>query len=178
MFRNSSTHSTAFVAVVFGAQLMLSACGGESVSAFEAANQAAPQAPAQQAPAPQPVANTPAPAPAPAPQCVNCGTVRAINVVAAQGQTSGVGAALGALVGGVVGNQIGGGSGKRIATVAGVVGGAVAGNTIEKRRNSNQEYEIVVGMDNGGEQRIRVYDPGPLSVGARVSVEGDTIIPR
>jgi len=33
-------------------------------------------------------------------------------------------------------------------------------------------------MDNGGEQRIRVYDPGPLSVGARVSVEGDTIIPR
>jgi outer membrane lipoprotein SlyB len=82
------------------------------------------------------------------------------------------------LVGGLVGNQVGGGTGRSIATVAGVVGGAYAGNKIEKNRNSSQELEIVVSMDNGGQRSIRVTDTGGLAVGSRVSVEGNTIIPR
>jgi outer membrane lipoprotein SlyB len=190
MFHHSSMYKVPLAAVVLGAELLLSACGGESISAFEAAAQAAPQnTAAQQAPAP---ASAPAPARAPAPppaptayspppvqqSCANCGVVSAINAIATSGQSTGIGAAVGALVGGLVGNQIGGGDGKKVATVAGVVGGAYAGNKIEQRRNGSQELEVVVTMDNGGQQRIRVYDAGGLSVGSRVSVEGNTLIPR
>jgi uncharacterized protein YcfJ len=42
------------------------------------------------------------------------------------------GTAIGAVVGGVIGNQVGGGDGKKIATAAGAVGGAYAGNRIQK----------------------------------------------
>jgi outer membrane lipoprotein SlyB len=173
MLRTSSAFKTSALALVISAQLVLSACGGESVSAFEAASQAAPAAPAAAAPAPQPVAAAPAPVQQ---VCNTCGVVTSINMVSSQGQTSGVGAAVGALVGGLVGNQVGGGSGKRVATVAGVVGGALAGNTIEQRRNSNQEMEVVINMDNGGERRVRVFDTGPLSVGSRVTVDGNNNI--
>ncbi|MGQ0701232.1 MAG: glycine zipper 2TM domain-containing protein [Panacagrimonas sp.] len=41
---------------------------------------------------------------------------------------------LGAVVGGVVGHQFGGGSGKKLATVAGAVGGGVAGKKIDENR--------------------------------------------
>lgn len=44
---------------------------------------------------------------------------------------SGAGALLGAVAGGAVGNQIGGGSGRAVATMAGVIGGAMLGNNIE-----------------------------------------------
>ena len=47
--------------------------------------------------------------------------------------SSGGGALLGAIVGGVLGNTVGGGSGRALATMAGVVGGAVAGDHIEGR---------------------------------------------
>ena len=174
MLRKSFTYKAPLVALVISAQLLLSACGGESVSAFEGNSQAGT------APAAQPVAAAPAPAPAPVQQvCTNCGTVSSIINVSSDGQASGVGAAVGALVGGLVGNQIGGGSGRRIATAAGVVGGAVAGHKIEQNRNGGtQEYDVVVTMDNGGERRIRVGNTGGLTVGSRVSVDGNTIIPR
>jgi uncharacterized protein YcfJ len=48
-------------------------------------------------------------------------------------QNSAVGIGLGAVVGGLLGNQVGGGRGKTIATVAGALGGAYAGNEIAKR---------------------------------------------
>lgn len=51
--------------------------------------------------------------------------------VAVQNPTSGAGALMGAIAGGVVGNQIGGGSGRALATVAGVMGGAIMGDRIE-----------------------------------------------
>ncbi len=40
------------------------------------------------------------------------------------------GALLGSVVGGVLGNQIGGGNGRKLATVAGVIGGGLIGNQI------------------------------------------------
>ena len=51
--------------------------------------------------------------------------------VAVQNPTSGAGALMGAIAGGAIGNQIGGGSGRAIATMAGVMGGAIMGDKIE-----------------------------------------------
>lgn len=51
--------------------------------------------------------------------------------VAVEQPRSGAGALLGAVAGGAVGNQIGEGSGKAVATLAGVIGGAMLGNRIE-----------------------------------------------
>lgn len=50
------------------------------------------------------------------------------------------GMVIGAVVGGLVGNQVGGGSGKKLATVAGVVGGAYAGREIDRRHVGGQKY--------------------------------------
>jgi uncharacterized protein YcfJ len=67
-----------------------------------------------------PVQRAPAPAPAPAPQ------------------NSAVGIGLGAVVGGLLGNQVGDGKGRTLATIAGAVGGAYAGNEIAKRNQQEQ----------------------------------------
>ncbi|WP_333841282.1 glycine zipper 2TM domain-containing protein [Limnohabitans sp.] len=47
------------------------------------------------------------------------------------GQKSGAGAAMGAIAGGVIGNQMGQGTGNALATMAGLVGGALLGEKIE-----------------------------------------------
>lgn len=49
-----------------------------------------------------------------------------------------LGTAAGAVIGGVVGNQIGGGNGRKIATVAGVLGGGYAGREIQRNIESGQ----------------------------------------
>lgn len=77
-------------------------------------------------PAPQPVryaepayrAAPPAPTPAPVQQGPNY-----------------VGVATGAVIGGLIGNQVGGGNGKKLATLAGVIGGGYVGNEIAKRNS-------------------------------------------
>ena len=51
--------------------------------------------------------------------------------MAVQNPSSGAGALMGAIAGGVVGNQIGGGSGRALATMAGVMGGAIMGDKVE-----------------------------------------------
>ena len=58
--------------------------------------------------------------------------------VAVQNPTSGAGALMGAIAGGAIGNQIGGGSGRALATMAGVVGGAIMGDKIENPGNQIQ----------------------------------------
>jgi outer membrane lipoprotein SlyB len=63
--------------------------------------------------------------------CVNCGTVEAVNIIEVKGDGNYLGTIGGGLIGGLLGNQVGGGSGKKVATVAGVIGGALAGHTIE-----------------------------------------------
>ena len=51
--------------------------------------------------------------------------------VVTEGQKSGAGAVMGAIAGGAVGHQVGGGNGRALATMAGVIGGAVLGDKIE-----------------------------------------------
>lgn len=48
-------------------------------------------------------------------------------------QPSYVGIGTGAVIGGLIGNQIGGGNGKKLATVAGIIGGGYLGNEIANR---------------------------------------------
>ncbi len=52
------------------------------------------------------------------------------------------GTAIGAVAGGLLGNQVGGGSGKKIATAAGAVGGAVAGRKIQEHQQNKTETVI------------------------------------
>jgi len=49
-----------------------------------------------------------------------------------------VGVATGAVIGGLIGNQVGGGNGKKLATLAGVIGGGYLGNEIAQRNAGNR----------------------------------------
>lgn len=44
-----------------------------------------------------------------------------------------VGIGAGAVIGGLLGNQVGGGNGKKLATLAGIIGGGMIGNEIQNR---------------------------------------------
>ena len=107
--------------------------------------------------------------------CNACGVVRSITAVSTDGQASGAGAVIGGIVGGVAGNQVGGGSGRQVATVAGVIGGAVLGNEIEQNRNASSSYNVVIDMEGGGQQVIAMQDVGGISAGSRVRVQGSTV---
>ena len=51
----------------------------------------------------------------------------------APAQPSYVGIGTGAVIGGLIGNQVGGGNGKKLATLAGIIGGGYLGNEVAKR---------------------------------------------
>ena len=59
----------------------------------------------------------------------------------------------------------------------GAVGGAVAGNQIEKRRSEKVVgYRVSVRMDDGDTRSVRVDSRDGLEVGVRVRVEGNQLI--
>lgn len=94
-----------------------------------------------------------------------------------QGRTTGAGAIIGGIAGGVIGNQIGGGSGRDVARIAGIAGGAIAGNAIEKNNRTQvvETYRISVQTDNGS---LRAYDLSSLNdlrTGDRVRIENGQI---
>ena len=108
--------------------------------------------------------------------CMDCGTVRSITQVNEGGRSTGGGAVLGAIIGGIAGHQVGGGTGQDIATAAGAVGGAIAGNEIEKnRRGDNVVYDVRVRMESGSERVITVADTRGLRPGDEVIVDGNQI---
>jgi outer membrane lipoprotein SlyB len=86
--------------------------------------------------------------------CQACGTVESIRTITTGGEGSGLGAAGGAVVGGLLGNQVGGGHGKQAMTVVGAIGGAFAGNQIEKKARATQSYETTVHMNNGSTRTV------------------------
>lgn len=92
------------------------------------------------------------------------------------GSGIGAGTVIGGVVGGVLGHQVGGGTGKDIATAAGVVGGAVVGHEIEKRNQQQQDvYRIRVRLDNGGSQTMTQQNINDLRVGDRVRIENGNL---
>ena len=110
-----------------------------------------------------------------APGYVEYGRVTSVELVHSQnsGQGSGAGAVIGGIAGGVLGHQIGGGTGRDLATIAGVAGGAIAGNSIEK--NSQMQgrdfYRISVQADNGIVRSYDLSSSGELRVGDRVRID-------
>jgi uncharacterized protein YcfJ len=61
--------------------------------------------------------------------------------VVSEAPNSGAGAVMGALAGGAVGNAVGNGSGRALATMIGLVGGAVVGNNVEGPRSQMQNVQ-------------------------------------
>lgn len=109
-------------------------------------------------------------------QRVRLGTVIAVQPVAIDAPTShaALGTAVGAGVGGLLGHQIGGGSGKTLATIAGAVGGAFAGNTIAGHGYKQQGLQITVALDNhGGTIAVTQNADVEIRVGERVEVIGN-----
>jgi outer membrane lipoprotein SlyB len=98
----------------------------------------------------RPASATPRPAqmasaaPVAKPMCRECGVIVSMREVDTEGEASGVGA----VGGGAIGNPVGQGTGKKIATVAGAAGGAVAGHQIEKYVKRETSYEIIVRLED------------------------------
>jgi uncharacterized protein YcfJ len=98
--------------------------------------------------------------------------------VQVQGQKSGGGALMGAVAGGAIGNSLGGGDGKAIATLIGVLGGAMLGDRVEGGghtqtqnvqscttqtfyENRTTAYNVVYEF-NGRQYSVQMpQDPGP-----------------
>lgn len=111
----------------------------------------------------------------PAPICSTCGIVTSVNTIKQQGEGSGLGAVAGGVVGGLLGNQVGGGSGKKIATVAGAAGGAFAGHQVEKTMKSSTHYEVTVKMEDGSVRTFPYDSPPSYQAGNKVRVVNGTL---
>ena len=104
------------------------------------------------------------------PVCDACGVVESVHEIKERGDGSGIGAVGGAVVGGLIGNQFGGGSGKKITTVAGAVGGAFAGHQIEKEVKATKSYEITVRLDDGSTEVVNTSAASSWQTGDKVKI--------
>lgn len=125
------------------------------------------------APPPQRVVVVPQQVVRPAPVYAEYGRVENIGTIQIAQRPSGAGAILGAVIGGVVGSRFGGGGGQVLATGAGIVGGAVAGNAIEGRTaRPDEAYRVQVRFDNGSVRDFDFQRIDDLRTGDRVKFEG------
>jgi outer membrane lipoprotein SlyB len=103
------------------------------------------------------------------------GSVEGIEPIHVRPQGTGAGAVIGGVLGAVVGNQFGHGGGRAAMTGLGAVGGAVAGNNIERnQREVITGYRVRVRLDNG---RTRVFERQQLAglrVGDRVRLDASS----
>ena len=107
--------------------------------------------------------------------CRKCGTIRRIEQVRVDQQTTGGGAILGLIIGGLIGNQFGHGGGRAAATMAGAVGGTVVGNAVEEnnaRAASGYAWRYYVELDDGHEAWVGQYDNPGFRIGDRVLIRG------
>jgi outer membrane lipoprotein SlyB len=109
------------------------------------------------------------------PACLDCGKVTAVNVSEKRGESNALGMLAGGAAGALLGNQVGGGDGKKLATVAGAVGGAYAGKKIQEKVNSTKVWTVEVQYDNGRSGSFSFdHDPG-VQRGDRVKNSGQSI---
>ncbi len=90
--------------------------------------------------------------------------------VAVQNPTSGAGALMGAIAGAALGNQIGGGSGRAVATMAGVMGGAIMGDRIENP-GSQLQNQTTCTTQTTYENRLNGYNVVYEYAGKQFSVQ-------
>ena len=108
-------------------------------------------------------------------QTVTFGTIEAIRQVQIQADSRAggiVGTGGGAVIGGLLGNQVGGGSGRRLATAAGAIGGALAGSRAEDAANRTTAWEMEILRDDG--QRVVIVQGADqqFQTGQRVRLIG------
>ena len=182
--KSKSTSPTLVIAAV--AVVIFSATGTAAILGWLPASSARTNEYAAVATAPEeaaviteaePVAE-PKPKPAPVqvaaapvePVCDACGVVESVHEIKERGDGSGIGAVGGAVVGGLIGNQFGGGSGKKITTVAGAVGGAFAGHQIEKEVKATKSYEITIRLDDGSTEVVNTSAASSWQTGDKVKI--------
>jgi outer membrane lipoprotein SlyB len=95
----------------------------------------------------------------------------------------GVGAVVGGVAGLGLGSLIGGGTGRDVAMVLGAVGGAVAGNEVQKRHDQPvPAQQVIVRAASGVLMSVTQPVNAALRVGQRVYVEGSgenaRVVPR
>jgi outer membrane lipoprotein SlyB len=85
----------------------------------------------------------------------------------------GVGAVIGGLGGLGIGSLIGGGTGRDVAMVLGAIGGALAGNEVQKKHDQPQSaQQVIVRVKSGVLVAITQPVDSRLRVGQRVYIEG------
>ena len=107
--------------------------------------------------------------------CAECGVIESVREIDAKGQGSGLGAVGGGVLGGLLGNQVGGGRGQDVMTVIGVVGGAVAGNEVEKRVKATKRYEVTVRLHDGTSRVISEANQPIWHIGDKVKIVNGAI---
>lgn len=127
--------------------------------------------PSQYAPSPRPVQVQQR-----APVAENrIGSVESIEPIHTRPQGSGAGAVIGGVLGGVLGNRFGSGNGRAAMTGIGAVGGAIAGNNVERNYKENiVGYRVHVRLDNGSTRTFQRSQLGNLRVGDRVRVDSSS----
>lgn len=87
---------------------------------------------------------------------------------------TGVGAVVGGLGGLGIGSLIGRGTGREVAMVVGTVGGALAGNEVQKKHEQPQSaQQVIVRVKSGVLVSITQPVDARLRVGQRVYIEGN-----
>ncbi len=109
-------------------------------------------------------------APRPVVQPGHLATVQAVREVKESGQHTALGPIAGGIAGAVIGDQIGKGKGttRKVLTVLGAAGGAVAGREIEKQARATSHWEIDVRRDDGAVETLRSDVAPPWQPGERV----------
>lgn len=115
-------------------------------------------------------------APASASLCIDCGIVESIREVQAAADPSGLGAAAGGVVGGLLGNNVGKGSGRTVATIIGIAGGAYAGHQIEKTQRKTTRHEVGVRMNNGDYRTVTLDTAPSWHVGDKVKLQNGNLV--
>ncbi|MDP2869971.1 glycine zipper 2TM domain-containing protein [Methyloversatilis sp.] len=113
---------------------------------------------------------------APTPLCIDCGIIESIREVQAAADPSGLGAAAGGVVGGLLGNNVGKGSGRTVATIIGIAGGAYAGHQIEKTQRKTTRYELGVRMNNGDYRTVTLDAAPNWHVGDKVKLQNGNLV--
>ncbi|WP_104202639.1 glycine zipper 2TM domain-containing protein [Billgrantia saliphila] len=108
-------------------------------------------------------------------QTVTFGTITALRPVQIQADSrlgGLIGTGGGAVIGGLLGSQVGGGSGRRLATAAGAIGGAVAGSSAEESANRVRAWEMEIRRDDGQNVVVVQKADRDFQVGQRVRLIG------
>ncbi len=107
-----------------------------------------------------------APKPVPAGMLGVVASVREVKEKAAE--SNGVGPIAGGIAGAVLGNQLGKGTTRKVLTVLGAAGGALAGKEIERNVRATSHWEIAVRLDDGSERTLRSDTEPYWTAGDRV----------